>query len=237
VKNNHEDIRRHIEPFPGFRSVTLYTLTAGMIRDWMVWAAGRGERRINAVLQALRVAVRYAVSREELGRDPFKNIGEAEERPREKGVLSPGETAALIRAPVKDPRTRIAALLGLLCGLRRGEVRGLQWGDIGEGLIAVCHNWIDGEGLKAPKCKGGTVRENTRVVPFPAPLALAIGAVRRVARNPAPDCFVFEGTRHRGEPLGNNFFRQALAVELLAIGINKMTPALDRGRRGHCPGT
>jgi integrase len=229
IKLHHDDVERHIVPFPGFCGVTLQSLSAGMIRDWMTWAAGRGMsgRRINTVLQSIRVAVRYAVAREEIDRDPFKNIGEAEEQPKEKGVLTPREVTALIQAPVKDPRSRFAVLLALLCGLRRGEVRGLLWGDIGEGLITVRHNWIDGEGMKAPKCKGGALRENKRLVPFPASVALAIEAVRQVSRNPAPDRFVFEGTRRPGEPLGNNFFRRALTVELLAVGINKLTTDKD----------
>jgi integrase len=225
IKLHHEDVGRHIEPFPGFRGVTLRNLTAGMIRDWMTWAVEKGMsgRRINTVLQSMRIAVRYAVSREELGRDPFKNIGEAEEQPREKGILTPGEVAALIQSPMKDPRTRLAVLLGVLCGLRCGEIRGLQWGDIGDGIITVCHNWIDEEGIKAPKCKGGALRENKRYVPVPEPVALVMEAVRHISRNPALDRFVFEGMYRQGEPLGNNFFRRALAVELAAIGINKFT--------------
>jgi integrase len=225
MKNSLEDIRRLIEPFPGFRGVTLQTLTAGHIKDWMVWAAEQGisGRRINAALQAIRVAVRYAVSREELKNDPFMNIREAPENPREKGILTIGEVHALIRMPAKDPRTRLAVLLGVLCGLRRGEVRGLLWGDIGDGVITVCHNWIDGEGIKAPKCNGGALRENKRFVPFPASVSAVFETVRQISRNPAPDHFVFEGMYHPGEPLSNNFFRRALADELLAIGINKLT--------------
>jgi integrase len=225
IKLHHEDVKRHIDPFPGFRGATLQNLSAGMIRDWMTWAAEKGMsgRRINTVLQSMRVAVRYAVAREEISRDPFKNIGKAEEQPREKGVLSPGEITALIRAPTKDPRTRLTVLLGILCGLRRGEIRGLLWGDIGEGLITVCHNWINGEGMKSPKCKGGILRENSRVVPFPASVALAIESVRQISRDQSPDHFVFEGMYRPAEPLGNNFFRHALVVELLATGINRLT--------------
>jgi integrase len=37
----------------------------------------------------------------------------------------------------------------------------LQWGDIRDGLISVCHNYQDLEGVKAPKCG------SSRVVPFP----------------------------------------------------------------------
>jgi integrase len=225
VKNNHKDIMRHAVPFPGFRDVTLQCLRAGMVRDWMVWAVGQGVsgRRINATLQAMRIAVRDAVSREELEQDPFRNIQKAPESPREKGILSPGEAVRLIQAPVIDPRARLAVLLGLLCGMRRGEVRGLQWGDISDGVIHICHNWIDTEGIKAPKCKGGAVRENKRSVPFPVSVADALEAVRQISVYPAPDRFVFDGMRHPGEPLSNNFFRRALTVELLAIGINKLT--------------
>jgi integrase len=167
----------------------------------------------------MRVAVRYAVAREEIDRDPFKNIREAEEQPREKGVLTPGEVSSLIQVPVSDPRTRLAVLLGALCGLRRGEVRGLLWGDIGEGLITVCHNFVNGEGIKAPKCKGGAVRANSRLVPAPAVIMKLLEALQGIARNPAPDGFVFEGERRGNEPLGNNFFRTAIEEELEKIGI------------------
>jgi integrase len=104
---------------------------------------------------------------------------------------------------------------------------GLLWEDIGNGITTVYHNWINGEGLKAPKCKGGVLRKNTRSVPFPASVALVIEAVRQISRNSAPDRFAFEGTCHPGEPLSNNFFRRALAVELLVIGINKLTTDKD----------
>jgi integrase len=222
-KMNHEDVRRHIETFPEFRGITLRGLTAGMLRDWLTWMAEKklSGHRINHVLQGMRIAIKYAVGREELDRDPFKNIGEAEEQPREKGILTPGEVSSLVQAPAQDPRTRLAVLLGMLCGLRRGEVRGLLWEDIGDGIITVCHNWIDGEGVKAPKCKGGAIRENKRPVPLPAPVAAVLEAVRQILVNPAPDHFVFESMRHPGEPLSNNFVRYAVDKELKDIGISQ----------------
>jgi hypothetical protein len=36
IRLHHEDVRRHLEPFPGFRDVTLHTLTSGIIRDWYI---------------------------------------------------------------------------------------------------------------------------------------------------------------------------------------------------------
>jgi hypothetical protein len=181
VRLHHEDVRRHLEPFPGFRGVTLHTLTSGIIRDWMTWAAERGMsgRRINQVIEAVRIAVKYAVQREELDKNPFRNIGKVLESRREKGVLTPGEVSRLIHAPVTDPRGRLAVLLGALCGLRLGEVRGLLWGTVG--MIAITHNYIDGGGLKAPKLGiFGTV-------PIPESVRAAIEEVRSISRNPAPE--------------------------------------------------
>jgi integrase len=108
----------------------------------MTWAAERGMsgRRINQVIEAMRIAVKYAVQREELEKDPFRNIGKALESRREKGVLTPAEVSRLIRTPATDPWGRLAVLLGFLCGLRLGEVRGLLWGDIGDEKISIIHN-------------------------------------------------------------------------------------------------
>lgn len=129
----------------------------------MTWAAaerGLSGNRINSVLESMRVAVRYAVAREELAKDPFKSIQEATEEPTEKGILTPGEVSHLIHQPIQDSRSRLAVLFGLLCGMRRGEVRGLQWGDIQKGLINIRHNYLNYEGMKTPKYG------SSRVVPF-----------------------------------------------------------------------
>lgn len=52
---NHENVRRHMEPFSGFKDITFRNLTPGIIKDWMLWAAanGRGARSINVTLQAM----------------------------------------------------------------------------------------------------------------------------------------------------------------------------------------
>jgi len=93
---HHEDVRRHIEPFPAFHGISLRQLTPGLIRDWMRWMAEKGVKggRINKVMQAMSVAVHYAVACEELERDPFKNIHEAPETRKEKGILSSAELAS-----------------------------------------------------------------------------------------------------------------------------------------------
>jgi integrase len=53
-------------------------------------------------------------------------------KPKEKGILTPLEVSKLMARPITDARRILAVLFGLLCGLRRGECRGLMWGDISD---------------------------------------------------------------------------------------------------------
>jgi hypothetical protein len=65
VQMNHDDVKRHLRPFSGFKGKHLKDITTGLILDWMRWAAETGisARRINAITSLMRVAVRYAVKR------------------------------------------------------------------------------------------------------------------------------------------------------------------------------
>ncbi len=179
---------------------------------------GASGRRINSVLQALRVAVKDLSDREDLDFDPFRRVKSAQESPREKGVLTAEEVSRLIHAPVKGPAGRLAVLLGVLCGMRRGEVRGLQWGDIRDGYIDLCHNWQDMEGVKSPKWG------SNRTVPIPSSVSAALA---EVCKGSAGAGFVLESPKKAGVPASTNFFRYALREELEAIGI----PASEQKRR------
>jgi integrase len=96
--------------------------------------------------------------------------------------------------------------------MRRGEVRGSQWGDIGDELITVRHNLQEGEGLKVPKY--GSIR----TVPIPGSVQAALAAVRALSGNPGPELYVLNNpVNHR--PLSPKYFQRALQAELQAIGI------------------
>ena len=231
IEMNHDDVRRHVEPFPGFSGITVGTLTKATLKKWLIWLASRktqrrkkdgtliegdtlSSRRANAVLQSVRVAVRWAVDNEEIDTDPFRKLGEVTEDMREKGVLTLEERNALINMPITDPRRRLVMLLGCLCGLRRGEMRGLQWG-VANGIITVQHNYIDNEGLKMPKYN------SIRKVPVPSAVQGLLDTLHRNAINASPESFVLESPYRPGEPLNNNFFRDGVEKELSNLGITE----------------
>ena len=230
IKMNHEDIRRHVEPYQGFAGVTVGNLNKAILKKWLIWLAGRktqrrkkdgtlidgstlSGRRANTVLQAVRVAIRWAVDNEEIDTDPFRKLGEVSESIKEKGVLTFEERKKLTTLPIVDYRTRLFMLLGSYCGLRRGEMRGLQWGDIADGLITVQHNFIDIEGVKQPKYN------STRKVPIPTAVQKMLDIARQNAFNTSPESYVLESPQTPGKPLNNNFFREGVTKELESIGI------------------
>jgi len=216
VRQNAVNVKLHVKPFPKFKKLTLRELTAGFIKDWMAWAADNNlsERTINSVLSTKSVAVRHAVEREELDRDPFKNIKKVPESPKEKGVLTFAERDKLIKAKPTDPLSRLAVLLGLLCGMRRGEVRGLKWSDFDNGLINLTHNFVNMEGLKKPK------HGKERTVPYLDVVEKAFDEVRKTAIRPHFDNYVFESFNRPGQPMCETFFRNAIRRELEGIGIS-----------------
>ena len=235
IEMNHDDVRRHVQPFPGFDGVTVGSLNKAILKKWLIWLASRktqrrkkdgtiveGEtlssRRANAVLQSVRVAVRWAVDNEEITTDPFRKLGEVTEEMREKGVLSLEERNKLINLSISDYRTRLIMLLGSLCGLRRGEMKGLQWGDITDGIITIQHNYVsDKEGVKMPKYN------SVRKVPVPSAVQEVLDIAHDKAFNTAPESYILAspGKKRKGKPLNNNFFREGITKELSSLGITE----------------
>jgi integrase len=107
--------------------------------------------------------------------------------------------------------------------MRRGEIRGLQWGDIQNGIITIQHNYINCDGLKAPKIKGGIIVKNSCPVPLPSDVEAVLKIVRRFSEKTEENDFVMQSWKRPGEVISAEYFRCALARELRSIGIDEET--------------
>jgi integrase len=242
VQMNHDDVLRHIATFPDFQNITIEDVNRKLLKKWLIWMSAKkvvymkkdgtkvegdflSGRRINSVLQCMRVAVRWAVDNEELQIDPFRNLDEAAEVSKEKGILTQHELNRLIATPTVDPFSRLAVLLASRCGMRLGEVRGLKWGDIKveNGIIIIQHNYVNLDGLKSPKIKGGTIVKNSSPVPLPSDLEDALNNVKQYSNFTSGDDFVMQSFRRKGSVISKEYFRKALRRELQSIGIDERT--------------
>jgi len=213
--SNRRMVETKMKPFPGFSGITLNGLSKPVIRQWKLWLAEQGYsgRMINGALLALHVPVKQAFFDDLIPADPFAGIPRAVHKEKIRGILTPAEIKRLVETPVKDPRSRLAVFLPLYCSMRMGEVRGLQWGDISDGVIHICHNWQEGEGLK--KCKCGS----EGYVPMMKIIADLVNQIRAIAPLTGPEDFVM--SIRPSHPICREYLWEALRRELSLIGIDE----------------
>ena len=215
ILTNRRMVETKMKPFPGFSGITLDNLSKPIIRQWKLWMAENGHsgRTINGALLALRVPVRRAFNDDIISTDPFAGVTRAAHKEKIRGILTPMEIRKLADTPVADPRSRLAVYLPLYCSMRMGEVRGLQWGDISDGIIHIRHNWQEKEGLK--KCKCGS----EGYVPMLRVVADLVNQVYKIAPLTGQNDFVMSQKPHR--PICREALSLALREELKAIGITE----------------
>jgi integrase len=213
--SNRRLVETKMKPFPGFADITLNGLNKPIIRQWKLWMAEQGYsgRTINGALLALRVPVKRAFFDDLVPADPFAGVPRAAHKEKTRGILTPAEIKKLVETPAPDPRSRLAVFLPLYCSMRMGEVRGLQWGDISDGVIHICHNWQEGEGLK--KCKCGS----EGYVPMMRIIADLVNQVHAIAPLTGQNDFVMSIKPYH--PVCREYLSEALRSELSLIGIDE----------------
>ena len=212
---NRRLVEMKIKPFDGFKNITLNELTKPLIRQWKLWLAEQGYsgRVINGALLALRVPVKRAFSDDLIPSDPFNGVQRAAHVEKKRGILTPAEIKKLVDTPIIDPRSRLAVYLPLYCSMRMGEVRGLKWGDILDGIIHIRHNWQEKEKIKACKCG------SQGYVPMPRVVSELVNKLFEIAPLTGQDDFVMSIKPYR--PICREYLWEALRKELKGIGIEE----------------
>lgn len=134
-------------------------------RDRLIALVGRC-RTAQAAMAALRIILREALFRELTDVDPFAGVGQVHYEATARGALSREAVLALLdRKRWTDQLFWEATRVAAATGMRAGEVRALQWGDLRPPVILVRRN-LPGESTKPDLPKWGKVR----VCPYPASL-------------------------------------------------------------------
>ena len=230
-------------------------ITRTSVANWRIEAKkqGCGPRRIEAVEQAMRVPIRWGISRGDLKMpDPFVKDMTAKARQARKGsatrkleksrddtagpwkTITFPELVRILDSNYQDERILFAVACAALCGLRRGCLRGLQWGDIDETarIIHVRRNIVDTEDdPKAPKW------ESYRDVMMPDALIPAYGRLKVEMQGKMKikkTDYVLFNVKSPGDPISLETLRYGFFKLFDQIGI----PAEERKGRGltglHC---
>lgn len=130
-------LRLHVLPVLG--SVQLDQLQPAQIIGLLARICAEGHSRTAQIVHAvLHRALADAVQSRILASSPIEGISRPAHRPRRPQWLEPDQIGAYVAAISAD-KYRLAWLLALCCGLRRGEICGLQWQDFDfqRGIIHV----------------------------------------------------------------------------------------------------
>lgn len=213
--SNRRVVELKMKPFPDFQNMAVGGLTKAAVRKWKIWLAEKGYSgdAINKSLKALRVPITRAYNDEIIPANPMIGIPRAAHTEKKRGVLTLEEIRRLALSPVICPRRRLAVILPVFCGLRIGEVRGLRWNSILDGVLHITKNYQEKEGDKPPKCG------SEGFIPMPRIVAELLRDVYKIAPLTGPDDFVFSITP--GRPASREYLCRALRDELSSVGIGE----------------
>jgi integrase len=193
-------------------------------------ASGLDPSTIRNTLMPLRAIFRRAVARGELAVNATRELELPAVQGRRDRIASPEEASSLLRVLPEADRALWAT--AFYAGLRRGELRGLRWGDVdlSAGVIHVRRAWDDRVGAISPKSKAGL-----RDVPIVAALRTIL--LEHRLRSGRSEGFVFgssasvpfspQSVRERAlrvwkdvQPIGLHEARHTFASVLIFAGVN-----------------
>ena len=190
---------------------------------------GRSRKTMNNILAVLSSLMKYAVAERLISEGDLKDIKfkikSDDNRSAQKEAVEASDVVKLVEA-TEDPRYRAAILLAADAGLRIGEIRALEWGEVNEVQreLSISQS-VDRSGNLGPTKSWGS-----RVIPISSRLWDALSNLERSGR--------WVLSRSRGDtkkPLGYETTRQAILASYESAKV-KVPPKPWHGLR-HCFGT
>lgn len=231
MNNGLSLVKNHWVPYWGEK--LLGDLSAVDLQKFITHLTGKGlkEDSRNKVIACGKTFFAWAMYHELLSKDPFNKFFNTAAKPLERGILNEEERAKLWALNWGNKPAYYACMVGLVTGLRLGEIRALKIQDIFEDRIEVRHNWSDTDGLKLPK------NGETRTCPITAKLYKDL--VKLHSCNPFNNDFIFFSlprirpnpshkkvftiVKHQQDstPLGESYIREAFYKAMKKIEITE----------------
>jgi integrase len=173
--------------------------------------------RKNTILKAGTIPLRWAFSKETIGKDVARGITWFSGKSKERQILTPEVVGAIFRVEWKDERARLANLLAAVTGLRSGEIQGLQVQDLRSDCINVRHSWNNRDGLKTTKNNEIRIVE----VPFPGIIHDLLVIAGNNPHGMKMDGFVFWSKELSSKPMQKIAFVNGLRDALVKTGMSR----------------
>jgi integrase len=133
-------LRKHIPD--DLRRLPLSGVTPAVLQPWVnALCRTLSPRTVRVTAGTLQTALREAIRKGPLDRDPFDRVSFPKAPAKQPKVWTPEDARTFLAASVGEP-WGIAFATALYLGLRRGELLGLRWSDLDldAGTVIVRHN-------------------------------------------------------------------------------------------------
>jgi integrase len=227
VSNNYSYIKRYICSKP-LGDIHLSKVTPAAIESFILdikASTTLSNTSCNAILCAIGKPLAEAFRLGLINENPLTRVAKLQKDTAPKGILTSKEISALFSTDWDDDRVRIAAMLALSCGLRLGEILGLQNTALIDDRLIITGAYGKEEGLKTTK------NGKSRIVPLPFLLKSELGKL--LTRNPHNESWIFWSEKP-GVPIHFKTIEKAFYNQLTKIGIKDMP--LGEGGQPH-PGS
>ena len=206
---------------PAFGAIRSDRLTSQVVISWESRLAETlAPKTLNNVVTTMRGLLSWAREQQFLAHDPMATIKPARVPRNEQPCLQPSELNNLLDAAATLPtRDQAIVYLAAYSGLRRGELFGLQWGDLDESKHQIhvrrsLFRGVTGE----PK-----TASSRRAMDLPAPIVARLVAYREQYPPIGEDEFMFRNDA--GRPLNMNSWTTKVLVPLYRrAGLNPRRP-------------
>ena len=187
IESYRTALNRDILPELGDRN--LRAISALDLQTLINRYAGMSATKITVVFAALKGIFDAACADHILAGNPMEHVRKPKAAPpEEKTALSPEQRKRIEQFCAEDSSAVYLALM-YYAGLRPGEARGLQWGDIDWTRKAI-HVQRDVDDKAHGKIGSVKTRKSNRIVPMPDALCAVLGGLRGL-----PDVFVARGEK------------------------------------------
>jgi integrase len=171
---------------PKWGTFPLRAVKAVAVEEWLktLDKANGTKAKIREVFGA---AFRHAVRYELYPTNPIANVRQVRKRTVEPSILEPAEIAAILRELEGVEPVRTAFLIAAILGMRRGEIFGLQWGDVDfeRAILHIRRSVVDGV-VGPPKTDS-----SRRPLPLPPQALEALQAWKEKSSYTEKDDWVF----------------------------------------------
>ena len=179
--------RKHLttELIPYFGDYLLGNITDVVIKkyeDNLKEERGLKHKTINQIIFPLRASLDQAVRDHKIERNPFELIIRMKDEESTKKAFTLEQVQRLLGGEWKSEMSRIAFEIGIMTGLRIGEIQALRVRSIKDDMIEISENYS--EGINIVK---DTKNHKTRYIPFPEPIRRDI---EWLMKDKGPDDFI-----------------------------------------------